>query len=94
MENKLDDPLPMSGTSMTGPLPEPINWLTDPGAVATVTFSQPKMNWLTLMPSGIRINTETGEVVIPEGLTISDAAQEFWDAVQLISGHRKIGFAE
>jgi hypothetical protein len=57
------------------------NWTTDPGVVANVTFSQPKMNWLTLMPSGIRIDMETGEVVIPDGLSLSDAARAFWEAV-------------
>jgi hypothetical protein len=82
----MEEPLPMSGTPMTGPLPdpEPITWTTDPNVVATVTFSQPKMNWLTLMPSGIRIDMETGEVVVPEGLSLSDAARAFWEAVSHI----------
>jgi hypothetical protein len=60
---------------------EPINWMTDPNVIATVTFSQPKMNWLTLMPSGIKIDMETGEVVIPEGLSLTDASRAFWEAV-------------
>jgi hypothetical protein len=38
-------------------------------------------NWLTFQPSGIKIELATGEVVIPEGLTLTDAARAFWDAV-------------
>jgi hypothetical protein len=48
--------------------------------------------WLQLMPSGIKIDCETGEVVIPEGLALTDAARAFWDAVQRISGYRPPGF--
>ena len=46
-------------------------------------------NWLTFQPSGLKIEMETGEVVIPEGLTLSDAAREFWEAV---SAFRRPGF--
>jgi hypothetical protein len=45
------------------------------------TLRNPTSNWLTLQPSGIKIELATGEVVIPEGLTLTDAARAFWDAV-------------
>jgi hypothetical protein len=38
-------------------------------------------NWLTFNPSGIKIEMATGEVVIPDGLTLTDAARAFWDAI-------------
>lgn len=47
---------------------------------------------LTFMPCGLRIDLETGEVVIPEGLSLTDAAKAFWDAVQHVGGYRKPGF--
>lgn len=46
-------------------------------------------NWLTFHPSGLKVELETGEVVIPEGLTLTDAARAFWDAV---SAYRQPGF--
>jgi hypothetical protein len=83
--DKYGGPLPMSGTPMTGPLhvAEPPIWPTDPNVIATLTLA--KMNWLTLMPSGIRIDMETGEVVIPEGVSLSDAARAFWEAISRIA---------
>ena len=48
--------------------------------------------WLTFRPCGLRIDLETGEVVIPEGLALTDAAKAFWDAVQHVGGYRKPGF--
>lgn len=38
-------------------------------------------SWLTF-GSGISINTQTGEVKIPEGLDISEAARQFWFALE------------
>jgi hypothetical protein len=35
---------------------------------------------------------ETGEVVIPDGLQLTDAARAFWAAVQHVSGYREPGF--
>ena len=48
--------------------------------------------WLTFMPCGLKIDMETGEVVIPEGLALTDAARAFWAAVQHVSGYRQPGF--
>jgi hypothetical protein len=70
---------------------EPIQWTTAPDFTNTIQMT--KMNWLTLMPSGIRIDMETGEVVIPEGLSLTDASRAFWEAVQRIAG-RQVGFTE
>jgi hypothetical protein len=47
---------------------------------------------LTLKPCGIQIDLETGEVVIPDGLQLTDAARAFWAAVQHVSGYREPGF--
>jgi hypothetical protein len=40
------------------------------------------MQWVTFMPCGLRINMRTGEVVIPEDLTLDDASREFWQGLQ------------
>jgi hypothetical protein len=34
--------------------------------------------WLSFPACGLRINMETGEVVIPEGLSLDDASRAFW----------------
>jgi hypothetical protein len=47
--------------------------------------------WL-ILSCGIKIDMETGEVVIPDGLALTDAARAFWDAVQRISGYQRPGF--
>ena len=64
-------------------------WMhTVPGAqLHTLSAVQPQ--WLTLSGCGVRINLKTGEVVIPEGLALTDAARAFWDAVQYIGGQRQ-----
>jgi hypothetical protein len=74
-------------------LPEP-----QPGGLAHIvqpltglTFQQVKP-MLSFMPCGIQIDLETGEVVIPEGLPLTDAAKAFWAAVQHMSGYRAPGF--
>ena len=41
-------------------------------------------HWLMLGPSGIKINMQTGEVTIPDGLNLTDAAKEFWKMVGLV----------
>jgi hypothetical protein len=49
--------------------------------VAALRLADPDaamMSWLTFMPSGLRINTATGEVVIPDGLSLDDASRTFW----------------
>jgi hypothetical protein len=40
---------------------------------------------LTLGSCGISINLETGEVTIPEGLTLTEASRAFWEAVSHIA---------
>jgi len=48
----------------------------------TIGLANPEaMNWLTFNPSGLRINMRTGEVVIPEGLTLDEASRAFWDGL-------------
>jgi hypothetical protein len=39
------------------------------------------MNWLTFNPCGLRINLRTGEVVIPEGLSLDEASRAFWEGL-------------
>jgi hypothetical protein len=39
------------------------------------------MPYLTFGSCGIQINLETGEVTIPEGLSLTEASREFWEAV-------------
>ena len=48
----------------------------------TIGLANPEaMNWLTFNPSGLRVNMKTGEVVIPEGLSLDAASREFWDGL-------------
>lgn len=54
------------------------------GSLGFVTFAPTPCNWLTF-GCGIRINTATGEVVIPDGMKLSAAAREFWTAVQMMA---------
>ena len=58
-----------------------------------VTFQQIKPSpMLSLGPCGITIDLETGEVTLPAGMTLTEGAQAFWDAVQHVSGYRRPGF--
>jgi AraC-like DNA-binding protein len=49
----------------------------------TITLANPTaaMEWLTFNPSGLRINMRTGEVIIPEGLTLDAASRTFWEGL-------------
>ena len=48
----------------------------------TIGLANPEaMNWLTFNPSGLRINMRTGQVVIPEGLSLDAASREFWEGL-------------
>lgn len=58
----------------------------------TLQPQQTAPHYLKLLPCGIQIDLETGEVVIPDGLALTDAARGFWDAVQHVSGYRRPGF--
>jgi hypothetical protein len=78
-----DAACPQCGSLWATPPAEAITWTTDSSVVATLSLA--KMNWLALMPSGIRIDMETGEVVIPEGLSLTDASRAFWEAVSRIA---------
>ena len=52
-----------------------------------MTFAnQPEMNWLTFMPCGLKINLKTGEVEIPEGLSLDDASRAFWEGLNRYRG--------
>jgi len=61
-------------------------------AMITNTLTAQCINKLNLGKCGIVIDLETGEVTIPEGLALTDAAREFWNAVEHISGYRRPGF--
>ena len=76
-----DEPI-YTGGFLTGPLVDPV-----PSSV----WNAVPNNWLTFNPCGVRINMETGEVVIPVSLTISDASRAFWDALSMF-GPRGGGF--
>ena len=67
----------VSGGALTGPLAAPIRFVLS----GPVHFNAMPTNWLTFNPCGVRINMETGEVVIPDCLSLTDAARAFWDAV-------------
>ena len=47
-----------------------------------VTWHIPASEWLTFGGCGISINGRTGEVKIPDGLALDDAARAFWEAVR------------
>lgn len=52
----------------------------DQPEIFTLTASSITAHNLTF-GSGISINMATGDVTIPEGLTIDDASRQFWEAV-------------
>ena len=37
--------------------------------------------WLTFSPCGLKINLNTGEVIIPQGLTLDEASRAFWEGL-------------
>jgi hypothetical protein len=62
-------------------------FIIDPNNITVVSrIEMTKMNWLTFMPCGIRINTETGEVVIPESLSLNEASLAFWNNIHRVAG--------
>jgi hypothetical protein len=54
--------------------------------IMTIQANPP--NYLRLGLCGISIDLQTGEVSIPTNLTMSEAAQAFWEAVQRMTGQR------
>jgi hypothetical protein len=46
-----------------------------------VTIQQIKPSQIMTFLCGIKINLETGEVTIPEGMSLSEASRAFWEAV-------------
>jgi hypothetical protein len=60
--------------------------LTSADTFVSQTISLQPTYWLTFGSSGISINCATGEVTIPEGLELTDAARAFWDEVRRIGG--------
>jgi hypothetical protein len=75
-----------TGAGVLMGIPEP----SEAQSLTTFTGTGPRISaatHLTLAPSGISINLETGEVTLPPGLTIRDAAREFWEAVQHFCPH-------
>ena len=61
----------------------------DVPAIFSSSLSMMEMNpYLTLRLCGIRIDMRSGEVEIPEGLSLTDASRAFWEAV----GHKGGGF--
>jgi hypothetical protein len=59
--------LPVTDWSVSGPL--------------SVFSSMSEATNMTFYPSGISINTRTGEVTIPEGLPMSAASKAFWNGL-------------
>lgn len=60
--------------------------ITGSGTFAFQDNNAAAMQWLTFNPSGLRINLKTGEVVIPEGLTLDDASRAFWEGLRQYYG--------
>ena len=58
----------------------------------TIQTLKPTPDHLLLHPCGIQIDLETGEVMIPDGLPLTEAARAFWAAVQHVAGYRAPGF--
>ena len=48
------------------------------GTSSVLTFNAPPIEWLTFYPCGLRISFKTGEVIIPEGLSLDEASLAFW----------------
>jgi hypothetical protein len=59
-----------------------------PGVATFASLSDIQSCYLTLSPCGIRIDMRSGEVEIPDGLSLTDASRAFWEAV----GHKGGGF--
>lgn len=58
-------------------------------SVSVWQFDQQPIN-ITFAP-GITIDGKTGNVTIPEGLSLDDASRAFWDAVVLVFPALKAG---
>lgn len=56
--------------------------MSDGTISSKMVFNVAPPEWLTFMPSGLRINLHTGEVVIPDDLTLSEASRIFWEALR------------
>lgn len=56
--------------------------------VSTLMFNPQPQEWLTFMPCGLRINLKTGEVVIPDGLSLDEASLAFWQGLRQYYGVR------
>jgi hypothetical protein len=64
---------------VTGGISDNLNYFQP---VTGLTIQQIKPSpILTLGACGIKIDLETGEVTIPEGMSLTEASQAFWDAV-------------
>jgi hypothetical protein len=51
--------------------------------IGTIQLANPTaMDWITFNPCGLQINMKTGEVVIPEGLSLDEASLAFWEGVR------------
>lgn len=59
----------------------PNGWFIDSGSTTTFSSSIPEPVTITFPGCGIAVNTKTGEVTIPDGLSMSAASRAFWDGL-------------
>jgi hypothetical protein len=59
-------------------------YTSQPGSV--LKFNDLEHSWLTFNPCGVRVNLKTGEVVIPEGITLDEASRAFWEGLSHFYG--------
>jgi hypothetical protein len=67
-------------------MPDWRDCVTDPSVIADCTIKWTPSYNFSLGPCGIVINMQTGEVTIPEGLSLTEASRAFWETVQKMSG--------
>jgi hypothetical protein len=63
---------------VTGGISDNLNYFQP---MTGVTIQQIKPSQIMTFLCGIKINLETGEVTIPEGMSLSEASRAFWEAV-------------
>jgi hypothetical protein len=56
--------------------------LPNASSSAFTVFEYKHNPWVTFLPCGVAVNLDTGEVKIPEGLTMSEASLAIWNGMK------------
>jgi hypothetical protein len=71
---------------------KPKLWVTDQQHYTLLSLAP--TNWLSFPACGLRINMDTGQVVIPDGLTLDEASRQFWEQLCRFHPRAPVGFGE